>query len=614
MSSVWKELNRRNVVRVAIAYLIVGWLILQVTDLLVPMLILPEWVGRFVFLLLLIGFPLAMFFAWAYELTPEGLRKEKEVESERSITKETGRKLDRLIIVFLGAAVLFLLADRFVLRDSVSTEGTQATVAGVTDKSVAVLPFVALSSGPDDEYFADGLTEEILNSLAQLPELLVTARTSAFAFKGQTTAVSEIADKLGVAHVVEGSVRRANGQLRITAQLIRASDQFHLWSDTYDRSADDSFTVQTDIAEKIASALDVLLSEDQLEKMRSTGLRNPEAFVAFQKGVELLQEGHQVFGNEVLRQATEYFERTIVLEPTFAPAYMYRADYFIHLAEDENISDPAGNEIIENALRQVQSDFSNAARHAANDAQRLNASLDLAMISGQWRRMPDLIDTAIRVPDVVEPTSWADFAGVAASPVLLEKFWQKELLGNPLSFMPWNKLANAQILQGNFEAAIETLTQGMRDVPHLLPVGQLITAYIATGQYDEAEAASNRYIESELLRKRFRHNIAAAQGDAEQARKLMDEVIEGFNVRDDTPRPATISIAAKTGERDSANQQAARLDAHPVAILNLLGAISSCYCGAPFDIEVTPNFARKIEEAGISWPPPAPINWPLKNW
>lgn len=193
------ELKRRNVFRVAVAYAVIAWVLAQVADLAFDNFGTPDWVPKTVLFVLVLGFPLAIFFAWAFEMTPEGVKKEKDVDRSQSITHETGRKLNFLITAVLLLAVGLLLVDKFVLRDSVTTAAPESSVASATDKSVAVLPFIAMSSGPDDEYFADGLTEEILNSLAQLPQLLVTARTSAFSFKGLDVPIPEIAAKLGVA-------------------------------------------------------------------------------------------------------------------------------------------------------------------------------------------------------------------------------------------------------------------------------------------------------------------------------------------------------------------------------------------------------------------------------
>ena len=255
---------------------------MQLADIVLDNVTAPEWVMQVLMLFIIIGFPVALIFAWAFEMTPEGIKREHEVDRSVSITDKTGRKLDFIVIGVLGIAVAFLLIEKFGEDD-----------APVTDKSVAVLPFVAMSSGPDDEYFAAGLTEEILNSLAGLPDLLVTARTSAFHFKGQDLPpIPEIAAILGVAHIVEGSVRRDGERLRITAQLIRATDSIHLWSETYDHDSEDTFAVQTDIAEKIATALDVVLDDEQLARMHAVGLRDPEAYVAYQKGIELFEIAH----------------------------------------------------------------------------------------------------------------------------------------------------------------------------------------------------------------------------------------------------------------------------------------------------------------------------------
>jgi TolB-like protein len=630
MGQLFQELKRRNVIRVAIAYAVSAWLLIEVTATIFPILSLPQWSVTLVTVLLFIGFPIALIFAWAFELTPEGLKLEKHVVREESITPATGRKLDFVIIGMLGVAVAFFAYDKFVLdpsRDAVEIEAAvqsaqeqqASTIKGQDGaKSVAVLPFVALSNGPDDEYFADGLTEEILNSLAHLPKLLVTARTSSFVFKGQNVPIPEVAKKLGVAHVVEGSVRRSGNKTRITAQLIRANDGFHLWSDIYDHSSEDSFAVQADIAEKVAAALDVVLSEEQRARMRSTGLRNPEAFIAFQKGWVLLDQAHALpyaQRQNGLLEANKYFERTIELEPQFSTAHAAHADYYLHHIINVSLDGMPGG-TIEEALRQAKIDLENASRYAASEGQRLSVTAEFALIAGQWRRMRDLITMAVSSPDCVGGRGWWAESQIVGSPRQSLRLWEKHRECDPLDRSTWQNIAIAQILLGDFQAAIETATRGMQSAPHRQIAEQLIIAYIATGQFDEAEAASHRLIRDQQGRQSYRHKMAAAQGNAERARELLDEMIDQFDETIDrfgidSPRITNFAI---TGDRDSANQVAARLDARPLGILSLLTSTDYCYCGAPFDLEVTPNFARFVEEAGLPWPPPTPINWPLKDW
>ena len=259
--SFFTELKRRNVFRVALLYLVASWLIIQVADTGISLLGLPEWTGRLVFLLLLIGLPLVVVFSWAYEITPEGLKREKEVERDVSITHETARKLNTAVIVLLLLAVGGMIADRLIpeqAQDAPSvadaSEGT-----GPTEQSIAVLPFVNMSADPENEYFSDGLSEELLNLLAKIPELQVAARTSAFSFKDSDAGISEIADTLNVAHVLEGSVRKSGDRIRITAQLIKGSDGYHLWSRTWDRTLIDVFAIQDEIAAAVVDALKVTL-------------------------------------------------------------------------------------------------------------------------------------------------------------------------------------------------------------------------------------------------------------------------------------------------------------------------------------------------------------------
>jgi TolB-like protein len=248
--SLFAELKRRNVFKVGAAYAVLTWLLAQVTDVFLENFGAPDWVIKTILLLLVIGFPLALFFAWAFEMTPEGIKKEKDVDRSQSITAQTGRKLDFTIIAILLLALGYFALDKFVLdpaRDAAQVQTAKDAEAGPAEKSIAVLPFVNMSDDASNEYFSDGISEEILNALAKVKQLKVSGRTSSFAFKGQNQDLRQIGDALGVEHILEGSVRKAGTKIRITAQLIQVDDGFHLWSETYDRELTDVFAIQDEI-------------------------------------------------------------------------------------------------------------------------------------------------------------------------------------------------------------------------------------------------------------------------------------------------------------------------------------------------------------------------------
>ena len=247
------ELKRRNVIRVAVTYLIAAWLVLQVADLVLENISAPDWIMQVFMLAFALGFPLALIFSWAYELTPEGLKREHEVDRDRSITHTTGRRLNQITIGLLIAVILFVSFERTF--SPIATESAPVATAAVADKSLAVLAFEDLSAEGDHAYFAEGLSEELLNVLSQVTDLKVAGRTSSFAFKGQNKDLREIGEILKVAHILEGSVRTSGNRIRVTAQLINASDGFHLFSETYDRDLTDIFAVQDDIAAKISAEI-----------------------------------------------------------------------------------------------------------------------------------------------------------------------------------------------------------------------------------------------------------------------------------------------------------------------------------------------------------------------
>jgi len=356
--SIVRELKRRNVFRVAIAYVIIAWLILQVGDTLAPALHLAEWVNTVLAFFLILGLPIALIFAWAYELTPEGLKKEKEVDRDQSITHITGRKFDYLIIAVLALALSYFAFDKFVLDPSWEAELAQTTTEAVTeqsiesgksrisDKSIAVLPFVNMSDDPSNEYFSDGISEEILNLLAKVPELRVTSRSSAFSFKGQTVDIPTMAATLNVAYVLEGSVRKSGNRLRITAQLIEVVTDTHLWSETYDRELKSVFTIQSEIAAAVVDALKITLLGDE-PKVTET---KPEAYALY------LQGRH--FSNQDTKESSERAEgllkQALAIDSGFAPAWTELGSVYERQAAVFGLrSIDEGNELARHAIQQA---------------------------------------------------------------------------------------------------------------------------------------------------------------------------------------------------------------------------------------------------------------------
>jgi len=324
------ELRRRNVFRVAAAYAVVGWLLVEVASVVLTTFKAPEWVMQAFTLLVILGFPLALIFAWAFELTPEGIKREADVDRTESITHVTGRKLDFAIIGLLVIAVVFLVVDDYVLE----SESEQAETTAQSDdqvKTIAVLPFANMSGDPEQEFFSDGISEELLNVLAKVRGLRVTSRTSAFAFKGTNTSIPEIAEKLGVKHVLEGSVRMVGDRVRITTQLIEVATDSHLWSASYDRELSDIFAVQDEIAAKVGEALQVaLLGADSkpIRTSRETSIEVYSDYLLARRKLANMSRGYATAG-EVESLLKDVIER----DPNYAPAYAALAVTYWEMVE-----------------------------------------------------------------------------------------------------------------------------------------------------------------------------------------------------------------------------------------------------------------------------------------
>jgi adenylate cyclase len=334
--SLFNELKRRNVIRVAMTYVVASWLIIQVVETILPAFGYSDVAIRYIVIVLAIAFIPTLVFSWAFEITPEGLRREVDVVREHSITRFTGKTLDRIIMVLLALGMAYFAFDKFVLdpvedvqiAESAHQEGrSEALTESYGDKSIVVLPFVNMSSDPEQEYFSDGIFEELLNLLAKIPELRVISRSSAFSFKGKDVTIPTVAKQLNVAHVLEGSVRKVGNRVRIMAQLIEARSDTHLWSETYDRELDDIFAVQDEISAAIIGALKERLELEIEAAPRVIAAASTEAHDAYLRGRYLLVQRTQV----TIEGAVREFEKAIEIDPDYARAHAELANAIIFL-------------------------------------------------------------------------------------------------------------------------------------------------------------------------------------------------------------------------------------------------------------------------------------------
>ena len=319
--SLFKELKRRHVFRVGLAYAMISWLVLQVTDVVAPILALQPWVGKLVLMMLAAGLPVALVFAWAFELTPEGIKRDAEVDHKQSVTVKTGRKLDFLIISVMAAALIY-----FALNHDWGGDESGRRIGTASGQSIAVLPFVNRSALEEDIFFVDGVHDDLLTLLSKLGDLKVISRTSVEKFRDTSLGIPELATQLGVATVLEGAIQRAGGQVHINVQLIDAGTDEHLWAESYDRelTAENIFAIQSDIAQVIAQALQAVLTQEEQSRVAAVPTSSFAAYEEFHRGRQklVLREIPDI------RQAVDHFHRSIQLDPDYAMAYVGLADAY----------------------------------------------------------------------------------------------------------------------------------------------------------------------------------------------------------------------------------------------------------------------------------------------
>lgn len=344
--SLFVELKRRSVFRVAIAYLAAAWLLTEVADTLFPAFGIPDWGFRFFVIVLALGFVLALIFSWAYELTPEGLKRERDVVRDATITHLTAKRLDIVTIVLFGLALAFVAMDRLWLGSRVAppvtipaevtgedaqSDEAQSPEADSPRSSIAVLPFANRSANPEDAFFVEGIHDDLLTHISRISAIKTISRTSVLRYRETDKSIPEIAAELGVATVLEGGVQRAGDQVRINVQLIDARTDEYLWSEIYDRqlSTANLFAIQTEIAESIAAALQAALSPREEQQLRMVPTQNLPAYEAYLLGRQRLEER----STESLVGAVRYFQKAVELDPQYALAWAALADAYLEQAD-----------------------------------------------------------------------------------------------------------------------------------------------------------------------------------------------------------------------------------------------------------------------------------------
>lgn len=485
------ELRRRNVFRVAAAYLVVGWLLTEVLTTILPTLGAPEWMARAVILIFAFGFIPAVVFSWIYELTPEGIKREEDVNRDDSATRQMGRKLDYVTVASVIVLIIFigLFSARQTGDDSAQTD------AAVSDASVAVLPFENMSADEDNEYFSDGLTETLLHMLAQVPELKVAARTSSFAFKGQNINVQEIARALGVAHILEGSVQRAGDRVRITAQLIRASDGFHVWSEVYDRTYDDIFGIQDDIAQRVGVALSAsLLGDGGSSQLAGVHTTDADAYDLYLQA----RKARQTYSYGGLQAAEDLLKGALLIDPDFLDAKIELAAVYFHQHETGLIDTQTAVVEITAVTEQV---LAVDPDHAVARATRLRINGMTGEQSGDigpsFESIPELEAIVAEVPTELQPR------------ILLIRTYQRVQQGDKIIPV--------------LEAALENDSLN----PQILY--ELGTAHFGLEQLAEARAALERALEIEPLQPNaywYLGQISLQEGDGVAYAKNLLKALE----------------------------------------------------------------------------------------
>ena len=494
------ELRRRNVLRMAVLYAIAAWLIMQVAEVIMDLANLPNWIGPTILGLLAVGFPIALIFSWFYELTPEGISLEKDVDRAESITHVTGRRLNFIVISLLCAAVILFAYDKWWMQ-------------GPPEKSIAVLPFENMSGDPGQEYFSDGLAEELLNLLARIPELRVTSRSSAFFYKGEKFKIADVGRELNVGHILEGSVRRSGDTVRITAQLIDVTTDAHLWSQTWDRTFDDVFVIQDEIAQAVVDALKISLLGDTPRALETT----PEAYALYLQSRSLAAQR----AADSLLRAEALMKRALEIDNEYAPAWVQLANIYTVGADigswHPNEGFPKARAAAMEALRL---DANNAAAHATLSSIARGYDYDL-----ETARAEQQLASTLAPGNSVIQASASRLAVLTGDYDEAIRLGEEAALGDPLNLQTKLMLGFGYFYAGRIDEAMSVF----REIIALNPLAadaniRLGQALLISGDYDAALEEMNKGVR-DGHRRAGRALVFQAMGDSERAAVELDELI-----------------------------------------------------------------------------------------
>ena len=607
MRSFFEELRHRNVIRVAIAYVVAGWLIAQAADLAADAFNAPEWIMKMLIVVLLLGLPVALLLAWAFELTPEGVKKAKDLPVDMPKDPRAGRRLNAAIIMALVIAVAWLGWGKLQ-----GTDGNDAGAVAVTDMSIAVLPFADFSPDGDHAWFGDGLTDEILNALARTRSLRVASRTSSFAYRDTDKDAKTIASELDVAHVLEGSVRRAGDRIRVTAQLIRARDDAHLWSETYDASSNDSIEIQERIAFEIASILDTAMDPEEIRRMVAAGTESIKAWEAY---VRMREEWFQSlalfdpFGSSARMLAL--YREIIAEDPEFGEAHLLFAEIVDSWLSPAAVNTPPP-ELSADALQELfKRATTDAARHARNEDDRLGA--EILRARGQLR-FADLVDLS-RERLQYHADNREIWASHLSALIVASRYDEAATFARNAAA---HDFGNGDLLGSMYTMAARVdLDVGLAGVDLMLAPTSPVAAdlyqahriLLMADRVAEADEVGKRYIDvatNPTWSLMIRIRQACAEGRIEDAeRHYSDYDFSSFD-------PANNNIqwlALKTLGRNAEAEELLRPLDQPEYLLRLGELLTYTH----FDPSPYPNLVRQLEEQGVMRHDVHPMNFACKR-